>query len=161
MPQKFGTNAYMPLLKTDRCLQLLLKLLHTCLLRGSGTFVDGEDHVLSVFCQVYHWYSGQAIGTQNEKQFLTFFFSFTFSKHLLSWCWGGSDEGADCPSGADILVFAFIAHCWFHIDGIGLHLLLLALFVCFCRFSLDFQTIENDHYFIYFLSQDPFLIDTV
>ncbi|XP_029056687.1 probable methyltransferase TARBP1 [Monodon monoceros] len=34
---KFGTNAYMPLLKTDRCLQLLLKLLHTCLLQGSGT----------------------------------------------------------------------------------------------------------------------------
>nr|XP_030695450.1 probable methyltransferase TARBP1 [Globicephala melas] len=34
---KFGTNAYMPLLKTDRCLQLLLKLLHTCLLKGSGT----------------------------------------------------------------------------------------------------------------------------
>lgn len=39
---KFGTNAYMPLLKTDRCLQLLLKLLHTCLLKGSGT-QDGED----------------------------------------------------------------------------------------------------------------------
>ncbi|XP_059755484.1 probable methyltransferase TARBP1 isoform X3 [Balaenoptera ricei] len=34
---KFGTNAYMPLLKTDRCLQLLLKLLHTCLLKGSST----------------------------------------------------------------------------------------------------------------------------
>ncbi|KAJ1066355.1 hypothetical protein K5549_003095 [Capra hircus] len=37
---KFGTNAYMPLLKTDRCLQLLLKLLHTCLLKGSGTRDD-------------------------------------------------------------------------------------------------------------------------
>lgn len=39
---KLGTNAYMPLLKTDRCLQLLLKLLHTCLFKGSST-QDGED----------------------------------------------------------------------------------------------------------------------
>ncbi|GAB5578353.1 probable methyltransferase TARBP1 isoform X6 [Prionailurus iriomotensis] len=34
---KLGTNAYMPLLKTDRCLQLLVKLLHTCMLKGSST----------------------------------------------------------------------------------------------------------------------------
>lgn len=54
---KFGTNAYMPLLKTDRCLQLLLKLLHTCLLQGSST-QDGEDHwFLLVFCWIYRWYS--------------------------------------------------------------------------------------------------------
>lgn len=39
---KFGTNAYIPLLKTDRCLQLLLKLLHTCLLKGFST-QDGKD----------------------------------------------------------------------------------------------------------------------
>lgn len=39
---KLGTNAYMPLLRTDRGLQLLLKLLHTCLLRGSSA-QDGED----------------------------------------------------------------------------------------------------------------------
>uniref|UniRef100_A0A8C5V2L1 tRNA (guanosine(18)-2'-O)-methyltransferase TARBP1 n=1 Tax=Microcebus murinus TaxID=30608 RepID=A0A8C5V2L1_MICMU len=37
---KFGTNAYMPLLKTDRCLQLLLKLLHTSMLKGSSTQDD-------------------------------------------------------------------------------------------------------------------------
>ncbi|XP_012586707.1 PREDICTED: probable methyltransferase TARBP1 [Condylura cristata] len=42
---KFGTNAYMPLLKTDRCLQLLLKLLHTCLLKGSST-QDDEVFIL-------------------------------------------------------------------------------------------------------------------
>ncbi|XP_006868650.1 PREDICTED: probable methyltransferase TARBP1 [Chrysochloris asiatica] len=42
---KFGTNAYIPLLKTDRCLQLLLKLLHTCLLKGSST---QDDEVLTV-----------------------------------------------------------------------------------------------------------------
>ncbi|KAK2488544.1 hypothetical protein MC885_018597, partial [Smutsia gigantea] len=42
---KFGTNAYMPLLKTDRCLQLLLKLLHTCLLKGSST---QDDDVLTL-----------------------------------------------------------------------------------------------------------------
>lgn len=53
-----------------------------------------------------------------------------------AWCWGGSVEGADCPSGADISVFAFVVHCWFHIDGIWFHLLLLVLSVCFYRFSL-------------------------
>ncbi|KAM6218336.1 LOW QUALITY PROTEIN: putative methyltransferase TARBP1 [Rhynchocyon petersi] len=37
---KLGTNAYMSLLKTDRCLQLLLKLLHTSLLRGSSARDD-------------------------------------------------------------------------------------------------------------------------
>ncbi|KAG5194573.1 hypothetical protein JEQ12_012849 [Ovis aries] len=46
---KFGTNAYMPLLKTDRCLQLLLKLLHTCLLRGSGTRDDEVFTLLQNF----------------------------------------------------------------------------------------------------------------
>lgn len=39
---KLGTNAYMPLLRTDRCLQLLVRLLHTCGPRGSRT-QDGED----------------------------------------------------------------------------------------------------------------------
>ncbi|XP_068920945.1 probable methyltransferase TARBP1 isoform X3 [Petaurus breviceps papuanus] len=38
---KLGTNAYIPLLKTDRSLQLLLKLLQTCLLKGSITQDDG------------------------------------------------------------------------------------------------------------------------
>ncbi|KAI5937470.1 putative methyltransferase TARBP1 [Manis javanica] len=42
---KFGTNAYIPLLKTDRCLQLLLKLLHTCLLKGFST---QDDEVLTL-----------------------------------------------------------------------------------------------------------------
>ncbi|XP_057591947.1 probable methyltransferase TARBP1 isoform X2 [Hippopotamus amphibius kiboko] len=46
---KCGTNAYMPLLKTDRCLQLLLKLLHTCLLRGSGTQDDEVFTLLQNF----------------------------------------------------------------------------------------------------------------
>uniref|UniRef100_A0A8D2A6V5 tRNA (guanosine(18)-2'-O)-methyltransferase TARBP1 n=1 Tax=Sus scrofa TaxID=9823 RepID=A0A8D2A6V5_PIG len=46
---KFGTNAYMPLLKTDRCLQLLLKLLHTCLLKGSGTQDDEVSTLLQNF----------------------------------------------------------------------------------------------------------------
>ncbi|KAF5922029.1 hypothetical protein HPG69_015479 [Diceros bicornis minor] len=48
---KFGTNAYMPLLKTDRCLQLLVKLLHTCLLKGSST-QDGEE---TSFCWCLAW----------------------------------------------------------------------------------------------------------
>ncbi|XP_070348540.1 probable methyltransferase TARBP1 isoform X1 [Equus asinus] len=46
---KFGTNAYMPLLKTDRCLQLLLKLLHTCLLKGSSTQDDEVCTLLQNF----------------------------------------------------------------------------------------------------------------
>uniref|UniRef100_A0A8C5ZPN0 tRNA (guanosine(18)-2'-O)-methyltransferase TARBP1 n=1 Tax=Marmota marmota marmota TaxID=9994 RepID=A0A8C5ZPN0_MARMA len=37
---KFSTNAYVPVPKTDRCLQLLLTLLHTCMLRGSGAQED-------------------------------------------------------------------------------------------------------------------------
>lgn len=53
---KFGTNAYMPLLKTDRCLQLLLKLLNTCRLKGSSA-QDGEDKLfLLVSCLMQHWY---------------------------------------------------------------------------------------------------------
>lgn len=39
---KLSTNAYMPLLRTDRCLQLLVRLLHSCVPRGSGA-QDGED----------------------------------------------------------------------------------------------------------------------
>ncbi|XP_045154151.1 probable methyltransferase TARBP1 [Echinops telfairi] len=46
---KFSTNAYMPLLKTDRCLQLLLKLLHTCLLRDSSTQDDEVFNLLQNF----------------------------------------------------------------------------------------------------------------
>ncbi|XP_074241435.1 putative methyltransferase TARBP1 isoform X2 [Saimiri boliviensis] len=46
---KFGTNAYMPLLKTDRCLQLLLKLLHTCRLKGSCAQDDEVFTVLQNF----------------------------------------------------------------------------------------------------------------
>ncbi|XP_060047959.1 probable methyltransferase TARBP1 isoform X2 [Erinaceus europaeus] len=42
---KFATNAYMPLVKTDKCLQLLLKLLHTCLLKGPRT-QDDEVYTL-------------------------------------------------------------------------------------------------------------------
>ncbi|XP_074079086.1 putative methyltransferase TARBP1 isoform X1 [Macrotis lagotis] len=38
---KLGTNAYIPLLKTDKCLQLLLKLLQTCSLKDSLTQDDG------------------------------------------------------------------------------------------------------------------------
>ncbi|XP_027726618.1 probable methyltransferase TARBP1 isoform X3 [Vombatus ursinus] len=43
---KLGTNAYIPLLKTDKCLQLLLKLLQTCSLKGSLTHDDGVLTVL-------------------------------------------------------------------------------------------------------------------
>jgi hypothetical protein len=39
---KLGTNAYMPLLRTDRCLQLLVRLLHSCVPRRPGA-QDGED----------------------------------------------------------------------------------------------------------------------
>lgn len=39
---KLGTNAYMPLLRADRCLQLLVRLLHSCVPRGSSG-QDGED----------------------------------------------------------------------------------------------------------------------
>lgn len=39
---KLGTNAYMPLLRTDRCLQLLVKLLRSSVPRGSSG-QDGED----------------------------------------------------------------------------------------------------------------------
>ncbi|XP_037593722.1 probable methyltransferase TARBP1 isoform X4 [Cebus imitator] len=46
---KFGTNAYMPLLKTDRCLQLLLKLLHTCKLKGPCAQDDEVFTVLQNF----------------------------------------------------------------------------------------------------------------
>uniref|UniRef100_G1L9G6 tRNA (guanosine(18)-2'-O)-methyltransferase TARBP1 n=1 Tax=Ailuropoda melanoleuca TaxID=9646 RepID=G1L9G6_AILME len=46
---KLGTNAYMPLLRTDRCLQLLLKLLHTCLLRGSSAQDDEVFTLLQSF----------------------------------------------------------------------------------------------------------------
>lgn len=53
---KLGTNAYMPVLRADRCLQLLLKLLHTCMLTGSGAR-DGEDtQFLSVSCLVHGWW---------------------------------------------------------------------------------------------------------
>uniref|UniRef100_A0A2K6MVM6 tRNA (guanosine(18)-2'-O)-methyltransferase TARBP1 n=1 Tax=Rhinopithecus bieti TaxID=61621 RepID=A0A2K6MVM6_RHIBE len=47
---KFGTNAYMPLLKTDRCLQLLLKLLNTCRLKGSSLFL-----LVSCLIQISQW----------------------------------------------------------------------------------------------------------
>lgn len=39
---KLGTNAYMPLLRTDRCLQLLVRLLRSSVPRGSSG-QDGED----------------------------------------------------------------------------------------------------------------------
>ncbi|XP_029336555.1 probable methyltransferase TARBP1 isoform X2 [Mus caroli] len=37
---KLGTNAYMPLLRTDRCLQLLVRLLHSCVPRHPGAQDD-------------------------------------------------------------------------------------------------------------------------
>ncbi|XP_013360164.1 PREDICTED: probable methyltransferase TARBP1 isoform X2 [Chinchilla lanigera] len=43
---KLGTNAYMPLLRTDRCLQLLVKLLHTCVLKSSGPQDDEVSALL-------------------------------------------------------------------------------------------------------------------
>ncbi|XP_023438769.2 probable methyltransferase TARBP1 isoform X1 [Dasypus novemcinctus] len=46
---KFGTNAYIPLLKTDRCLQLLLKLLHTSSLKGSSAPHDEVFTLLQNF----------------------------------------------------------------------------------------------------------------
>uniref|UniRef100_A0A452TM97 tRNA (guanosine(18)-2'-O)-methyltransferase TARBP1 n=1 Tax=Ursus maritimus TaxID=29073 RepID=A0A452TM97_URSMA len=46
---KLGTNAYMPLLRTDRGLQLLLKLLHNCLLRGSSAQDDEVFTLLQSF----------------------------------------------------------------------------------------------------------------
>uniref|UniRef100_A0A8C2MDH4 tRNA (guanosine(18)-2'-O)-methyltransferase TARBP1 n=2 Tax=Cricetulus griseus TaxID=10029 RepID=A0A8C2MDH4_CRIGR len=42
---KLATNAYMPLLRTDRCLQLLARLLHSCVPRGSS---GQDDEVSSV-----------------------------------------------------------------------------------------------------------------
>ncbi|KAM5235039.1 putative methyltransferase TARBP1 [Ctenodactylus gundi] len=42
---KLGTNAYMPLLRTDLCLQLLVTLLHTCVPKGAGT---RDDEVCSL-----------------------------------------------------------------------------------------------------------------
>ncbi|XP_016285732.2 probable methyltransferase TARBP1 isoform X2 [Monodelphis domestica] len=49
---KLGTNAYIPLLKTDKCLQLLLKLLHTSSLKNPQTQDDGVLTLLqnSVMC---------------------------------------------------------------------------------------------------------------
>ncbi|KAK7816150.1 hypothetical protein U0070_023633, partial [Myodes glareolus] len=44
---KLGTNAYMPLLRTDRCLQLLVKLLRSCVPRGSS----GQDDEVSTVLQ--------------------------------------------------------------------------------------------------------------
>ncbi|XP_021122057.1 probable methyltransferase TARBP1 isoform X3 [Heterocephalus glaber] len=44
---KLGTNAYVPLLRTDRSLQLLVKLLHTCMLKGSSP----QDDEVSAFLQ--------------------------------------------------------------------------------------------------------------
>ena len=38
---KLGTNAYMPVLKTDRCLQLLVELLHACASKGPSA-QDGK-----------------------------------------------------------------------------------------------------------------------
>ncbi|XP_043856325.1 probable methyltransferase TARBP1 isoform X2 [Dromiciops gliroides] len=38
---KLGKNAYIPLLKTDKCLQLLLKLIQSCSSKGSLTQDDG------------------------------------------------------------------------------------------------------------------------
>ncbi|XP_047557283.1 probable methyltransferase TARBP1 isoform X4 [Lutra lutra] len=46
---KLGTNAYMPVLRADRCLQLLLKLLHTCMLTGSGARDDEVFTLLQSF----------------------------------------------------------------------------------------------------------------
>uniref|UniRef100_A0A8C0WPD4 TARBP1 domain-containing protein n=1 Tax=Castor canadensis TaxID=51338 RepID=A0A8C0WPD4_CASCN len=46
---KLGTNAYMPLLRTDRCLQLLVRLLHTCGPRGSRTQDDEVSALLQDF----------------------------------------------------------------------------------------------------------------
>ncbi|XP_047376102.1 probable methyltransferase TARBP1 isoform X3 [Sciurus carolinensis] len=43
---KFGTNVYMPVPRTDRALQLLLKLLHTCTLRGSRAQEDEVSALL-------------------------------------------------------------------------------------------------------------------
>nr|KAF6400065.1 TAR (HIV-1) RNA binding protein 1 [Molossus molossus] len=37
---KLGTNAYLPVLRADRCLQLLVTLLHTCSPRGSRALDD-------------------------------------------------------------------------------------------------------------------------
>ncbi|XP_044530921.1 probable methyltransferase TARBP1 [Gracilinanus agilis] len=49
---KLGTNAYIPLLKTDKCLQLLLKLLHTSSLKSPLVQDDGVLTLLqnSVMC---------------------------------------------------------------------------------------------------------------
>nr|XP_003473550.1 probable methyltransferase TARBP1 isoform X2 [Cavia porcellus] len=43
---KLGTNAYMPLLRTDRCLQLLVKLLHICMMKGSNPQDDEVSALL-------------------------------------------------------------------------------------------------------------------
>ncbi|XP_069854217.1 probable methyltransferase TARBP1 isoform X1 [Dipodomys merriami] len=46
---KLGTNAYMPLLRADRCLQLLLTLLHTCTMRGPTSQDDEVPTLLENF----------------------------------------------------------------------------------------------------------------
>ncbi|XP_053523846.1 probable methyltransferase TARBP1 isoform X2 [Artibeus jamaicensis] len=43
---KLGTNAYMPVLKADRCLQLLVTLLHTCAPKGPGARDDEVSPLL-------------------------------------------------------------------------------------------------------------------
>lgn len=56
------------------------------------------------------------------------------------WCWGGSDKGADSPSGADIFIFAFIVHYWFYWWNVISFA--FACFVCFYRFSLIFRLLK-------------------
>uniref|UniRef100_A0A8C5KY37 tRNA (guanosine(18)-2'-O)-methyltransferase TARBP1 n=1 Tax=Jaculus jaculus TaxID=51337 RepID=A0A8C5KY37_JACJA len=54
---KLGTNAYMPLLRTDRCLQLLVKLLHTCALGGASP----QDDEVSMLLQTYVMSAAESI----------------------------------------------------------------------------------------------------
>lgn len=60
---KLGTNAYMPLLRTDRCLQLLVKLLHSCVPRGSSG-QDGEDD------RALGCLAGGVAGVETERKLL-------------------------------------------------------------------------------------------
>ncbi|KAL1785122.1 putative methyltransferase TARBP1 [Sigmodon hispidus] len=68
---KLGTNAYMPLLRTDRCLQLMMRLLHSCVPRGSS----GQDDEVSTVLQASIMSTSESVSqfvlrrlTMNELQ---------------------------------------------------------------------------------------------
>lgn len=59
---RVGTSAYLPLPRSERCLQLLLSLLRACSPEASGTRDGEEDAFLG----------RRLVGVSNERQFLIF-----------------------------------------------------------------------------------------